>query len=56
MTTILNLLRGFEARHFLFVLAAVGLTLVASEASAQAVTQPDAKFDGLLTHILQVSR
>lgn len=55
MTTILNLLRGFEARHFLFVLAAVGLTLVASEASAQAVTQPDAKFDGLLSLIQQNS-
>jgi len=55
MTAILDLLRGFKARHFLFVLAVVGLALVASEASAQAVTQPDAKFDGLLSLIQQNS-
>jgi type IV secretion system protein TrbL len=55
MTAILNLLKGIKARHFLFVLAAVGLALVASGASAQAVTQPDAKFDGLLSLIQQNS-
>ncbi len=55
MTAILNRLRGFKTRHFLFVLAVVGLALVASEASAQAVTQPDAKFDGLLSLIQQNS-
>lgn len=55
MTAILNSLTGIKARHFLFVLAAVGLALVVSEASAQAVTQPDAKFDGLLSLIQQNS-
>ena len=55
MTAILNSLKGIKARHFLFVLAAVGLALVASDASAQAVTQPDAKFDGLLSLIQQNS-
>jgi len=56
MTAILDLLRDIKARHFLLVLAVVGLALVATEASAQAVTQPDAKFDGLLSLIQQNSQ
>ena len=56
MTAILDLLRAIKARQLLLVLAVVGLALVASEASAQAVTQPDAKFDGLLNLIQQNSQ